>query len=93
MHGLVGFADVERLRVGDGIYRDGADAEAPGGADDAAGDLAAIGYEQGLDHMRNTPKRGASSTGALSVAARARPSTSRVWAGSITPSSHSRAVA
>lgn len=44
-------------------------------------------------HIRNTPKRGACSTGALRQAVSARPSTSRVWAGSITPSSHSRAVA
>jgi hypothetical protein len=29
----------------------------------------------------------------LSVAAKAKPSTSRVWAGSMMPSSHSRAVA
>ena len=43
-------------------------------------------------HIRNTPNRG-SPMGALSVVASARPSTSRVWAGSITPSSHSRAVA
>ncbi|GGA06821.1 hypothetical protein GCM10019071_41860 [Sphingobium fuliginis] len=52
MHGFIGFADVERFRIGVGIDCDGADAETPGGADDAAGDLAAIGYEQGLDHER-----------------------------------------
>ena len=39
------------------------------------------------------PKRGFSGIGALSAAAKARPSTSRVWAGSMMPSSHSRAVA
>ncbi len=44
-------------------------------------------------HIRNTPKRGVSGIGAFSVAANARPRTSRVWAGSITPSSHRRAVA
>ena len=44
-------------------------------------------------HILNTPKAGRSGIGASSVAAKASPSTSRVWAGSITPSSHSRAVA
>ena len=44
-------------------------------------------------HIRNTPNRGVSSTGAVSAAARASPSTSRVCAGSTTPSSHRRAVA
>ena len=43
-------------------------------------------------YMRNTPKR-VSGIGAFSVADRDRPSTRRVSAGSITPSSHSRAVA
>ena len=46
-----------------------------------------------LSHIRNTPNRGASSTGAFKHAASASPKTSRVCAGSITPSSHSRAVA
>ncbi|CAM3183454.1 hypothetical protein SPAN111604_08880 [Sphingomonas antarctica] len=44
-------------------------------------------------HIRNTPKRAPSSIGALSVAAKARPNTSRVCAGSMMPSSHRRAVA
>ena len=44
-------------------------------------------------HIRNTPKRGASSTGAFNAAANANPSTSLVCAGSMMPSSHSRAVA
>ncbi len=43
-------------------------------------------------HMRKTPKRG-SGMGAFRLAESDRPSTSRVWAGSMTPSSHSRAVA
>ena len=49
-----------------------------------------------LDHrgyILNTPNDGRSGIGALRQAARARPSTSRVWAGSMMPSSHSRAVA
>ena len=44
-------------------------------------------------HIRNTPKRALSSIGALKHAANASPSTSLVWAGSMMPSSHRRAVA
>ena len=44
-------------------------------------------------HIRNTPNAGRSGIGALRVAAKARPRTSRVCAGSMMPSSHSRAVA
>ncbi len=44
-------------------------------------------------HIRNTPNWGRSGIGALRQAAKARPSTSRVCAGSMMPSSHSRAVA
>ncbi len=44
-------------------------------------------------HILNTPNAGRSGIGASSAAASAKPSTSRVCAGSITPSSHSRAVA
>ena len=46
-----------------------------------------------LHHIRNTPNCARSGVGASRVTASARPSTSRVWAGSITPSSHRRAVA
>ncbi len=45
------------------------------------------------DHIRNTPNCGRSGIGASNVAASASPRTSRVCAGSITPSSHIRAVA
>ena len=38
-------ADVRRARVGVGVDGDGGDAEALAGADDAAGDLAAVGDE------------------------------------------------
>ena len=44
-------------------------------------------------HILNTPNCGRSGIGAFSVAAKASPSTSRVCAGSMMPSSHSRAVA
>ena len=43
--------------------------------------------------MRNTPKRGRSGIGAFRLALIASASTRRVSAGSITPSSHSRALA
>ena len=44
-------------------------------------------------HILNTPKLARSGMGALRQAEKARPRTSRVWAGSMMPSSHSRAVA
>ncbi len=46
-------------------------------------------YGHGHRYIRNTPKP-RSSTGAFSVAAKASPSTSRVCAGSMMPSSHNR---
>jgi hypothetical protein len=42
---LVGGGDVQRGAVGLGVDRDGADPELPQGAEDADGDLAAIGDE------------------------------------------------
>ena len=42
-HGLVGHLDMQRVAVGVGIDRDGLDTHAPGGLDDPAGDLAAVG--------------------------------------------------
>jgi hypothetical protein len=84
-----------RPGIGFGEHGDRFDAHAPRGAGDAAGDLAAIGDQQGCEHagyIRNTPKR-VGCTGAFSVADSDRPTTRRVSAGSITPSSQSRAVA
>ena len=49
-------------------------------------------FTRSLDYILKTPKV-VSGTGAFRLALMARPSTSRVWAGSITPSSHRRAVA
>ena len=46
-----------------------------------------------VHHMRNTPNFGLSGIGAFRLALSASASTRRVSAGSITPSSHSRAVA
>ena len=78
--------------IGVGEDGDGADAHGARAADDAHGDLAAVGDEEGLDHIRNSPKRVAS-IGAWVAAASARPSTSRVMCGGMMPSSQSRAVA
>ena len=102
-HGLVGHGDMHGVAVGLGIDRDGAQAHGAGGADDAAGDLAAVGDQERaktpvefravhLHHILNRPNF-VGSIGALADADNPRPSTSRVSAGSITPSSHSRAVA
>ena len=58
--GLVGHGDVQRAGIGVGKHRDRGDAEASRRADDAAGDLAAIGDQQFAEHrahIRNTPKR------------------------------------
>ena len=101
-HRLIGHGDMHRVAVGLGIDRDRAQAHRPRGADDAAGDLAAVGDQQRAKppvllgaihhHILNRPKR-VGSIGALAAAERPRPSTSLVSAGSITPSSQSRAVA
>jgi hypothetical protein len=48
--GLVGEANVQRVAVGLGIDGDRAQAEPAGGADDAAGDFAAIGDQDALEH-------------------------------------------
>ena len=96
MHRLIGFLNMQRLGISIRIDRNRANAHGLRRSDNPAGDLAAIGNEKRLDHLghiRNTPKRGASSTGAFSAAANANPSTSLVCAGSIIPSSQSREVA
>ena len=49
-HGVVGHLDMERVAVGFGIDRDGRNPHAAGGLDDAAGDLAAIGNQDSLEH-------------------------------------------
>ena len=105
-HGLVGHGDMHGVAIGFGIDRDGAQAHGAGRANDAAGDLAAVGDQQRtktpvefcavhhrfLHHILNRPNF-VGSIGAFAAADNPRPSTSRVSAGSITPSSHSRAVA
>jgi len=97
-HGLVGLAHVACAGVGLGIHRHRPDAQTTAGADDPAGDLPPVGNEDffkhgGASHIRYTglcpSKRGVLS----SANCRQIPSTSRVCAGSMMPSSHSRAVA
>ena len=95
----VGVQDVRRAGVGFGVDGDRADAHGAGRTDDPSSDLAAVGHQEcadpghGRPHIRNGAKLSAPATGAECVADRARPSTVRVWRGSITPSSHSRPVA
>ena len=95
VHGQVGQGHVRRGRVRVGVHGHGPDAEPPQGPDHPAGDLAPVGHQHGAEHarphIRKTPKAG-SPSGALAAADRARPRTVRVSFGSITPSSHSRAV-
>ena len=97
-HGLVGRPDVRRRPVGVGVDGDRADPEPAARAHDPQRDLAAVGHQDGREHptrrhryIRNTPN-GVSGIGALSAAERPRPSTMRVSAGSMIPSSHRRAV-
>src|SRR5580658_3756569 len=93
---LVGFAYETHAGIRLGIDGDGGHAEAVRGPDYPAGDLAAIGNQNLFEHrpyIRKRPNRGCRGIGAFSVAPKARPSTSRVWSGSMIPSSQSLAVA
>ena len=88
--------------IGFGIDGDRAQPHGVRGADHAASDLAAIGDQERAKapvhfcaihgHILNRPNF-VGSIGAFDAADSPSPSTSRVSAGSITPSSHSRAVA
>ena len=93
--GLVGRGHVQRVGVRLGVDGHGGDTHAARGGDDAAGDLAPVGDQDLVEHPRhilNRPKR-VGSIGAFIAAEIDRPSTRRVCAGSITPSSHSLADA
>ena len=82
-------------RRGISLRKDGnaAQTHPPRGANNAAGNLATIGDQERFEHhIRNSPKR-VSEIGDMVAAARDSPKTSRVAAGGIMPSSHSRAVA
>ncbi len=50
--GLVSHLDMQRIAVGFGIDRDGFNAHPAGGLDDPAGDFAAIGNQDSLEHVR-----------------------------------------
>ncbi len=78
-HRRVGATDVQGARVREHRHR--ADAHAAAGADDAAGDLAAVGDEQGADHRITSGRRG----GCPARTARARPApgTGRARRGSV----------
>ena len=52
---LVGLGDERGVLVRVDVGRDAADAHLASRADDAAGDLPAVGDEQRADHSRNTP--------------------------------------
>src|SRR3546814_811950 len=51
MHRLVGHLHERRARVGVRIDRDGRNTHAPRGLDDAAGDFAAVGDQDFLEHL------------------------------------------
>ncbi len=91
--------DMHRVAVGVRIDRHGPDAHALRRAHDPAGDLAAVGDQELLEapthhrHILKMPKRVGSGGGAFMPAASASPSTVRVSAGSMMPSSQRRAVA
>ena len=91
----VGRLDMQRVRIRFGKHRDRFYTQTTGGAGDAAGDLAPVGDQQGAEHVghiRNTPKR-VSCLGLFNAADKASPSTRRLSAGSMMPSSHNRALA
>ena len=93
---LVATSTWPRAAIGFGKDRDRPDAEPGAGPDNPAGDLAAVRDQDFLEHgaryIRNTPNavRG---IGALSAAEMPSPSTMRVSAGAMMPSSQSRALA
>src|SRR3546814_14981650 len=88
MHRLVGLPDMQRFGVGVRIDRDGAYGHFARGADDAAGDFAAIGDEKGLEHRHPilNPPNPRSLTGAFSVVVKTSPSPSRVGPAALMPS-------
>src|SRR5205823_285068 len=89
-YGGVGLAHVGQVGIGVGVDGHGLDAEAPAGAEDAGGDLGAVGHQQSGDpssHGRNTPNRSVPAYARFSITDRQMPRTVRVSRGSMTPSS------
>ena len=93
--GLVGLLDERGVGISIDEHGDAAHAHRSGGAEDPAGDLAAVGDEHAPDrgrgdgsaHSRNTPYPSAPSTGRLRTMLRHMPRTSLVSLGSMMPSS------
>src|SRR5699024_3710123 len=55
--GVVGEVDVRGVDVGARIYGDGSQPELVNGADDAAGDLTAVGDQHAVEELRQRPRR------------------------------------
>jgi hypothetical protein len=94
---LVAKLDVPRSAINFGKNRNRPDAEPPAGPRDPAGDLAAIRDQDFFEHhkrayIRKTPNA-VLAIGALSAAEIPSPSTIRVSAGAMMPSSQSLALA
>ncbi len=91
---LVGRLDVRRVAIGVGEHGDRAQAQRARRAQHPQRDLPAVGDEDRSErhHMRSTPTR-PGTPGAAAHTDSASPRTRRVSSGSISPSSHSRAVA
>ena len=49
----IGHFNMERVAVGLGINRNGCDPHPAGGLDDPTGDLAAVGNQDALEHLRH----------------------------------------
>ena len=60
---LIGLQDVRRESVGPGVHRDRPDPALTGAPDDANGDLAAIGDEDGADQWGPVPESGGRGSG------------------------------
>ena len=95
----VGLGDVPGVGVGVAEDRDRADSHGPQGADDPHGDLAAVGDQDGVDTesyvmplTSGTRRRRPARAAPVRTTESASPRTVLVSAGSMTPSSHSRAV-
>ena len=90
----VSVADVPGASVGVAVHGHRAHAHRAQRADHPHRDLAPVGHHNGVEHATHIRKRPKplGGSGALAQADSASPSTIRVSAGSITPSSHNRAV-
>src|SRR6266498_3493918 len=90
---LVGVSGLEGVEILIGVHSHRRDPHRAGCACDSNRNFTAVGDQQLANQCRNTPHSIVPSTGALCAAERAIASTLLVSRGSITPSSHNRAVA